>query len=69
MSLSVLKCPNILLITGNGKNVGKTTLSCRIIENQNNEYDFIAVKISTHFHEYYYDDKIIFKNDDVIIIP
>lgn len=68
MSLAVSKYPNILLITGNGKNVGKTTLSCRIIESQKNEHDLIAVKISTHFHEYFDDDKVLFKNDDFIII-
>lgn len=60
--------PKLLLITGNGKNVGKTTLCTRIIDRQKEKYDFIAVKISTHFHDYLPDDKLLYKSDELIII-
>lgn len=39
--------PNILLIGGSRRNVGKTTLACQIIHSQKN---IIAVKITPHFH-------------------
>ncbi len=40
---------NILLIAGSGRNVGKTTLACQLIET-GNEKDIYAVKITPHFH-------------------
>jgi len=42
--------PNILLISGTAKNVGKTTLGCNILSYNANK-DIIAVKISPHFHQ------------------
>lgn len=42
--------PNVLLIAGSGRNVGKTLLACHIIHS-NAEVPFWAVKISSHFHD------------------
>jgi hypothetical protein len=44
------KTENILLIAGSGRNVGKTTLACKILQ-QENEKKPVAVKITPHFHE------------------
>jgi len=44
------KFENILLIAGSGQNVGKTTLACRILENEK-EKSPVAVKITPHFHK------------------
>jgi hypothetical protein len=41
---------NILLISGSGRNVGKTTFMRRVIE-QNADQHPVAVKITPHFHE------------------
>ena len=41
--------PGLLLIAGTGRNSGKTTLACRIIERYS-EAGIIAVKISPHLH-------------------
>jgi hypothetical protein len=41
---------NILLIAGSGRNVGKTTLACKILQ-QEKEKKPVAVKITPHFHE------------------
>ena len=41
---------NLLLIAGTGRNTGKTTLACSIIEKYSNEYQIIGLKISPHFH-------------------
>lgn len=59
---------NILLITGNGKNVGKTTLSCAVIEHFNKE-KIIGVKISPHFHDFDSEiEDVLYQTEDIIII-
>jgi len=60
--------PNILLVTGNGKNVGKTTLSCAVIEHFKEE-KIIGVKISPHFHDFDPEvEDVLFQTDNIIII-
>lgn len=41
---------NVLLISGSGRNVGKTTFIQKVIE-QNADQNLAAVKITPHFHE------------------
>lgn len=41
---------NLLIISGTGRNSGKTTLACRVIE-KFRKLEPVAVKISPHFHE------------------
>jgi hypothetical protein len=60
--------PNILLVTGNGRNVGKTTFSCAVIEHLKEE-KIIGVKISPHFHEFDPEEEdVLYQKDDIIII-
>jgi len=40
----------ILLISGSGQNIGKTTFVCNIIS-KNKGKDIVAIKISPHFHK------------------
>lgn len=47
-----IQVPNMLLIAGNGRNVGKTTLACRIIAHLSRQTEVTGIKISSHFHEY-----------------
>ncbi|MFC2106953.1 hypothetical protein ACFLRY_01330 [Bacteroidota bacterium] len=42
--------PNILLVSGNGRNSGKTSLACKIIEKHAESQHIIGLKISPHFH-------------------
>lgn len=42
--------PNLILISGNGRNVGKTSLICKIIEKFKDTEALISVKVSPHFH-------------------
>ena len=42
--------PNLLLIGGTGRNVGKTTLVCKIIEEFSKHYPIVGLKITNHFH-------------------
>lgn len=43
---------NMVLIAGNGRNVGKTTLACKIISHLSQKHQVTGVKISPHFHSY-----------------
>ncbi|MCF8373668.1 MAG: hypothetical protein K9H64_18755 [Bacteroidales bacterium] len=42
--------PHILLIGGTGRNVGKTTLVCDIINHFSREHKIVGLKITNHFH-------------------
>jgi hypothetical protein len=46
----MLTLPNLLLISGTGRNVGKTTFVCRLIE-QYKELPITAIKITSHLHD------------------
>lgn len=41
---------NILLICGEGRNVGKTSLGCRIVKRLSSVTDVVAIKVTHHFH-------------------
>lgn len=62
-----IKMPNLLLIFGNGRNVGKTYLARSIITRFSKNTSVIGVKISPHFHPFE-NKKILFKSDDFVII-
>ncbi len=59
--------PNIILISGTGSNVGKTTLSCRIIE-QFVHLGIVAVKITPHWHPQPDNIPVLLKEDHLLII-
>jgi len=41
---------NFLLISGSGRNIGKTTLACKIISELSCKHNVVGLKISPHFH-------------------
>lgn len=43
--------PHMILITGNGRNVGKTTFAINIIRHLSERKDVIGIKVSPHIHE------------------
>ncbi|NJO68933.1 MAG: molybdopterin-guanine dinucleotide biosynthesis protein B [Bacteroidetes bacterium] len=47
----MLYLPNLLLISGTGRNSGKTSLACAIIQKFAAFRPIIAIKIAPHFHE------------------
>lgn len=57
---------NMILIAGNGRNVGKTWLSCRIIEHLSKSHRVTALKFSPHFHSVQEED-ILLRDKDFII--
>lgn len=58
---------NFLLIAGNGRNVGKTYLTCKIIQHLAKTNAVIGVKVSSHFHPIE-NNKIIIENKDFVIV-
>lgn len=59
--------PNLLLIAGNGRNVGKTFLACKIIRRLAQKEDVIGLKISPHFHTFN-KNNVIFRNNKFVVI-
>ena len=62
-----LHLPNLLLISGNGRNVGKTTLACKIISHFAKTTDVIGLKVSPHFHSHDPMD-VVFQNEKLVIL-
>lgn len=62
-----LKLPNMLLVAGNGRNVGKTWFSCRAIKHLAKSTKVSAIKISAHFHPFN-EIELIAKNERFVII-
>ena len=59
---------NMTLIAGNGRNVGKTLLACRIIETLSTNSEVYAVKVSSHFHILDDEAAILYQSDDFCIV-
>jgi hypothetical protein len=62
----MLHIPRLIIVAGTGRNVGKTTVTCRIIDNFRNS-NITAVKISSHLHEPQYHLKLIFRGESYLI--
>jgi hypothetical protein len=58
---------DFIIISGSGRNVGKTTLACKIIEMLSVEEKVIAVKISKHVHQLTEKQKVIFELPGLLI--
>ncbi|RLD31666.1 MAG: hypothetical protein DRI73_08355 [Bacteroidetes bacterium] len=53
--------PAFLIISGMGRNIGKTSLACNIIKEFSEKERITAIKISSHFHEPTPELKLLFK--------
>ena len=58
--------PNLLLVSGTGRNTGKTTLVCSILKKFSDSNKIIAIKITPHFHDVN-QEFIILKNEHYVI--
>jgi hypothetical protein len=58
---------NVLIISGTGRNVGKTSFVCLLINNLK-VHEIIAVKISPHFHDIENKENIIVQNNNFEIL-
>lgn len=66
-TISTIKLPNLILIAGNGRNVGKTFLACKIIHQLSQKHEVYGLKITPHFHSFIETD-VLFKNEKFIIV-
>ncbi len=62
-----IEIPRMLLIAGNGRNVGKTTLACRLIKQLSAIEPVIGIKISAHFHPYN-QENVVAEGDSFVIL-
>ncbi len=60
--------PNMLIVAGTGRNVGKTSFVCEMIERFAKAQKVIAIKISPHFHQISESEKLIKQTNDFEII-
>ncbi len=58
----------MLIVAGTGRNVGKTSFVCYVIERISKTQDIISVKISPHFHEISPTEKLISKSENYEIV-
>ncbi|WP_321516619.1 hypothetical protein [Marinifilum fragile] len=59
---------NIILLAGNGQNVGKTLFACQLINSLKQKHSVIGIKICPHFHELKPDTEFIASNTNYQII-
>lgn len=57
----------LILVAGDGRNVGKTTWCCRVIEKLSRFQSVTAVKISPHKHPLTQKQKILFQDEGITI--
>ena len=63
----MIKLPNVLLVAGTGRNVGKTSFICEVIKKVCIHKNVVAVKISPHAHKKSYGEDLLEDNDNFII--
>ena len=59
---------NLLILAGDGRNVGKTYLACKIIKHLALSNEVTGVKITPHFHALDEDKPFIAKNERFVIM-
>lgn len=60
--------PNLLMIAGTGRKVGKTTLACKLIEKISSKQMVTGIKISPHFHYQAERQKVLAQSADYLIM-
>lgn len=64
---SQIYLPNLLLISGSGRKVGKTWLACNLIRKWKNHVPVVAIKISRHRHDPAYRMKQLVSGEGFVI--
>ena len=63
--MGILKLPQLLLIAGNGRDSGKTTLACLLIQKFSPDHQITALKISPHKHRIVTGGRIILDTENL----
>jgi Ni2+-binding GTPase involved in maturation of urease and hydrogenase len=61
------KLPKTIIISGTGRNVGKTTLCCRLIEEYKRDNP-IGIKISPHKHSIQENEIVLLQTNEITIL-
>ena len=59
--------PDFLIISGNGRNTGKTSYACRVISKISSSFPITAIKVSPHFHPDRNSSNIILSEENFMI--
>ncbi|NCA87037.1 MAG: hypothetical protein EOM83_15990 [Clostridia bacterium] len=60
--------PQVLMIAGTGRNVGKTTLACRLITQTAKGFTVTAIKISPHMHQQEDPGEVLAETNDYLLL-
>lgn len=63
----MINLPNLLLVSGSNRNVGKTTFICKVINQIAKAQDIYAIKITPHFHNSRENKRVILSTENVFI--
>ena len=63
----MIQRPYFMIISGNGRNTGKTSFVCRVITSIGSTYPVTAIKVSPHFHPERSGDDVLIHNEHFII--
>ncbi len=58
---------NFLIISGEGRNVGKTILACNIISKFSKDYKIIGLKLAPYIHENVGNAEVVIVNEDLVL--
>ena len=62
------KLPNMIIVSGDGRNVGKTFFTCSVIKHFSRQQQIVAVKTSSHFHDTFNQSQVIKESHNYKII-
>lgn len=63
----MIQRPYFMIVSGNGRNTGKTSFVCRVIKAIGSSYPVTAIKVSPHFHPERSGDDILIRNEHFIV--
>lgn len=66
--ISTPNLPHVLMIAGTGRNVGKTTLACRLIAQTAKDFAVTAIKISPHMHQQEQPGEVLAETTDYLLL-
>ncbi len=67
MQNNTVNWPNMLLVSGTGRDVGKTTFACKLIGSISKNQNTAAIKITPHMHGQCNSCTIVYKNKNIIV--
>ena len=63
----MIRRANFMIVSGNGRNTGKTSFVCRIINSVSKSCALTAIKVSPHLHAAKNEEAIIVKNENFVL--